>query len=599
MIGAHVDRKLSFTIAASSFSKPVIGKLATIAEAIPVKRPEDSKTKGLGKIIISKDKVKGLNSKFIEQGSSLGKGWSLLVGGKTISVKKVISEEELVIAPTQETDDINGKELDFFFVPKIDNSVLFKEAYDVLCKDGAICIFPEGTSHDRPDFIKLKAGIAFMCLGAMSELNCRRVKIVPVGLNYFRRERFRSELTMEFGKPFEVPSMWAEEFKVNKREVTEKLLKEVESRMKAVTLFAPTIEELKAILLLRRVYIPTTIRLSPTQHSELCKRFIVGYEKLKDHQDCKEMITKATHYVREIDEIDVSDKEILNTEFQEKKMKRKFLLACLRFVLFILFVTPILIILLPFIFYIRRITERERLAAKAKNANKIEALDIVSSVKVFKFISLLPLIFLIWEIFVLWISDYYCFSLVLQFLHIYNIFGKLLVGAIVFPVYIYFGCQMFDYLQYCFRTVKARSIFFLFPSKLNRLKEERSTLGDRCRELVDQNINSLPEYKNNRIVETGLPKSGDNSTGSSSKELIKVDQDSIEYLERRASEMKTHESLIEELEYMAETQPVLDRKSTKNLKNLRTESYPQERDNLRAEGKYIGGEKDPIEKKNE
>lgn len=362
LIGSILDRELSFTIAASSFSKPVLGDMAKAAKAIPVKRPEDSKVKAQGKLTIIGAKVKGTNTKFIEQGDKVGKGWSILIGVKTIVVKTVIDDENLEIVQNQESDEIAGSEKEFFYIPKLDNSVLFKEAYKILVDDGAICIFPEGTSHDRSDFIKLKAGIAFMCLGAMSEFNCKNVKIVPVGLNYFRREEFRSDVNIEIGKPFEVPSEWATEFKVNKREVTEKLLKEVEARMKAVTLHAPSIVELKAIQIMRNIYIPDSIKLSPTQHSELCKRFIKGYEKLKDVPELQNLLKSGIKYINEIDEIGVTDEEIVNTNFNNKLMKRKFALSVIAFFLYIFFITPIFLIILPFIYQVRKTAEKERLA---------------------------------------------------------------------------------------------------------------------------------------------------------------------------------------------------------------------------------------------
>jgi glycerol-3-phosphate O-acyltransferase/dihydroxyacetone phosphate acyltransferase len=222
-------------------------------------------------------------------------------------------------------------------LPKLDNSVLFKEAYNILSNEGAICIFPEGTSHDRPDFIKLKAGIAFMSLGAMAEYNCKNVKIVPVGLNYFNREKFRSDVNIEFGKPFEVPSQWAEEFKTNKR-------------------------ELRAVLLFRNVYVPKSLNLSPTQVSELNKRFIKGYGMLKEEPEIKEMLKEGANYITEIDELGLEDKDVLSTEFEHKTMKRKFLLSVVLFFCFLLFVTPGLLIVLPFIIYVRSIAEKERIA---------------------------------------------------------------------------------------------------------------------------------------------------------------------------------------------------------------------------------------------
>ncbi len=120
------------------------------------------------------------------------------------------------------------KQYDFHFIPKVDNSDLFKDAYRRLSENGCICIFPEGTSHDRTDFLKLKAGIALMALGAMSEGKSAPVRVLPVGLNYFKREEFRSEVNIEFGKAFEIPKEWGELYKTNKREATEKLLVEIE-----------------------------------------------------------------------------------------------------------------------------------------------------------------------------------------------------------------------------------------------------------------------------------------------------------------------------------------------------------------------------------
>ena len=53
MILSNTDRQLSFTIAASSLTKPVIGPIAKALKSIPVARPEDHKIKGKGKIIFN------------------------------------------------------------------------------------------------------------------------------------------------------------------------------------------------------------------------------------------------------------------------------------------------------------------------------------------------------------------------------------------------------------------------------------------------------------------------------------------------------------------------------------------------------------------
>ncbi len=43
----------------------------------------------------------------------------------------------------------------------------------------------KGGSHDRTDILPLKAGIGIMALGAIEKNPNCKVKIVPVGLNYY------------------------------------------------------------------------------------------------------------------------------------------------------------------------------------------------------------------------------------------------------------------------------------------------------------------------------------------------------------------------------------------------------------------------------
>ena len=201
-----------------------------------------------------------------------------------------------------------------------------------------------------------------MTLGAMSEYKSKNVKIVPVGLNYFHREKFRSEVLIEIGSAFEVPSKWATEFQIHKRETTEKLLKEIEARMKAVTLTANSYEELRALHILRKIYLPKKVKLNPTQYSELCKNFAKGYEQLKENPECKETVERIHQYIREIDEIALRDSEVSNSEFRQVVMGKKFYLSVIIFLLYLAFILPGLIILLPFIVYIKHKAEKERIA---------------------------------------------------------------------------------------------------------------------------------------------------------------------------------------------------------------------------------------------
>ena len=228
-----------------------------------------------------------------------------------------------------------------------------------------MCIFPEGTSHDRTDFIKLKAGVSFMALGAMAEYNSKPVKIVPIGLNYFNREKFRSEVIVDIGKPFEVPNEWVEEFKTNKRETSEKLLNEVEQRMKAVTLTADSFIDFRTMLILRHMYVPKNIVLSPTQHSELCKRFAKGYKKMKEIPECESLSRKAIDYTIQLEEIAFHDKEVRDITFEKKKMQSKLILSTLMFFVVFFCLLPGILMLIPFIVFVKSKTEKERAAVSS------------------------------------------------------------------------------------------------------------------------------------------------------------------------------------------------------------------------------------------
>lgn len=201
-----------------------------------------------------------------------------------------------------------------------------------------------------------------MALGSMVENKSgKNVKIVPVGLNYFKREEFRSEVIIEFGKPFEIPRKWAEEFLINKKETADKLLSEIESRMKAVTLTAQTYEELRTLHLLRKIYVPKEIKLSPTQYSELCKKFIKAYKKLKEIPECVDLIKRVNSYIREIDEIGLTDSQLRDTHFQQKKMKRTFALSTLLFLIYLVILLPVIGFIILFMIFINRAVEKERI----------------------------------------------------------------------------------------------------------------------------------------------------------------------------------------------------------------------------------------------
>jgi len=85
------------------------------------------------------------------------------------------------------------------------NVHMFSACHDLLDQGGAIGIFPEGTSAQERRVQKLKTGTARIALEGEARREWRLgTVIVPVGLNFESRQRFRSRVLVSFGKPIEV-----------------------------------------------------------------------------------------------------------------------------------------------------------------------------------------------------------------------------------------------------------------------------------------------------------------------------------------------------------------------------------------------------------
>ncbi|MGH7664274.1 MAG: lysophospholipid acyltransferase family protein [Gemmatimonadaceae bacterium] len=66
--------------------------------------------------------------------------------------------------------------------------------------ESVVGIFPEGLSHDEPALAPLRTGAARIALGA-AELSGAAFHVMPIGLVYREKERFRSEALAVIGEP--------------------------------------------------------------------------------------------------------------------------------------------------------------------------------------------------------------------------------------------------------------------------------------------------------------------------------------------------------------------------------------------------------------
>ena len=81
------------------------------------------------------------------------------------------------------------------------NAETFRAVEAAFVSGEAVCLFPEGISHDRGRLEPLRTVAARMALA--STTHGHPVSIVPVGLNFERMVSFRSRVTAVFGRPFD------------------------------------------------------------------------------------------------------------------------------------------------------------------------------------------------------------------------------------------------------------------------------------------------------------------------------------------------------------------------------------------------------------
>ena len=125
------------------------------------------------------------------------------------------------------------------------------EAIDKALLEGAvIAIFPEGESLNSHRLRPLKSGMARMLVRA-SDSTIKPI-IVPVGVTYEDRDRFRSLASAVIGEPFEVVPIIeraGSEFRVAIRAI----MKESRARMEKLTIQADSEEEWRAAVALERI----------------------------------------------------------------------------------------------------------------------------------------------------------------------------------------------------------------------------------------------------------------------------------------------------------------------------------------------------------
>ncbi len=183
----------------------------------------------------------------------------------------------------------------------------FARCHDELAAGGVIALFPEGISHHEPRLQPLKTGAARIALGAERARGPLGVQIVPVGLVFEEKERFRSRALVVVGEPFgveaEVRASRASE--ADAQAAVRRLTRRIADALEAVTINTDSWEDQRlasrATEIVAReegVHGPA----DPERDFSLRREVIAAYERLRETEPgkAKALRERLTTYERDL-----------------------------------------------------------------------------------------------------------------------------------------------------------------------------------------------------------------------------------------------------------------------------------------------------------
>ncbi|HLU65172.1 MAG TPA: lysophospholipid acyltransferase family protein [Kofleriaceae bacterium] len=190
----------------------------------------------------------------------------------------------------------------------LDNDAAFAALHEVLAEGRAIGIFPEGISHLDSQLAPLKTGAARIALGAVRRPPGQVVHMVPTGLVYTTRHRFRSSVLIQFGAPIAVDAGTVERAGGDDKAAARWLTDQIEARLRALTVNADSWDTAWVLDGVRRLYQPEGLSLE--QRIELARRFNTVYPQVAHHEDVRALFGRVRTYLTRLSADGIGDEVV-------------------------------------------------------------------------------------------------------------------------------------------------------------------------------------------------------------------------------------------------------------------------------------------------
>jgi len=336
------------------------------------------------------------------------------------------------------------------------NQETFIAARKLLVGGGTIGICPEGVSHDEPGLRPIKTGAARISLAAVSTGEVSGLKIVPAGLYYTSKTRFRSDALLYFGNPIDVQPVTLEADGTPPRDAVRHLSSQIGQALREVILDAKHEEELQTTARAERIFSSAAndgAGESLKNELRLQQRFIKAYSILESRQPerLRRLELRMMRFEEELKQAGV-DPDELSPPGSTMKV---FAAIVKRSILFLLMLGPALIGTIAHY-------PAYKLGGFLATRLSRDSDDVISTVKIISAMLLFPLTWI-----VLTVLAYIYFGWVLA-----------LVALVVIPVCGYVAIVFFEELDKSIAGVRVLTFFLVRRRFFVRLLAERNAIRD-------------------------------------------------------------------------------------------------------------------------
>lgn len=377
LLCCNVPREQYFTVAATTAKVKTLSTLMKLCNLVNFRRPLDEIYPGTGTITsVSSSQLKGNNTKF---STTLSEKSTIMIENPKceLLVTKILNDEALEISNSRDIK-FDG-EAEFRIMPKLDNKILFDACSRLMSEGKAIAIFPEGMSNDTLELLPLKPGVGYIYIGAVETYNSHP-QLMACGINYEKRDGFRTEVVMNFGTPitFEDICKFGTNPSNPKLEV-DQILMALTNMFSQTRISASTQEELDFIQLITRLFLSKNEMESKQLEFDTFKKIQNYVRKEENKHEVRWIKTEVDDYSTLLSEAKTSDDQLVSLKLGVFTNLGMFVCLTMCCLLASAFLLPGLIYMGPLGYALTYFAEKLRKTTLKRYTHKTTALDTKAS----------------------------------------------------------------------------------------------------------------------------------------------------------------------------------------------------------------------------